>query len=202
MRKPRALRPQCFTLVETLMVLATIGVVLALSLPALSRARAAAALTRIHSTAGSVGAATQMYAADYVDRLPYLGVPGKPWEGVFIEGRRPEVSYLITDPPSYFSQGSLYANLLYEGYLADRVPLLFPAYAEQARADRDFMTPYYMTLGAFAAPAYWIGNDVPSPLSHYRAVALSEAAFPSSKGLILHGLSGVQADEHVLRLSR
>lgn len=182
---------RCFTLIETMVVLCVIVVIVSIMLPSLARARTTAVLTRVHVTAAGLAAATQMYTSDSHGMLPYMGMPGRPWEGVWIEGRRPEVSYLLSTPASYFSQSRLYVNLLHDGYFSDRRGLIYPGVEELAASDRDFITPYQMTTGAFAAPAYWVGEEPPPTLGHFRGVGLHEAVFPSAKGLILHTLSGV-----------
>lgn len=182
---------RCFTLIEALLVVSIVAILLAMLLPSLGRARVTAATTKVHAVAGSLGAATLLYSGDHRGHLPYLGVPGRPWEGAWIDGERPDVSYLLSDPPSYFSQSTLYANLLCDGYFDGRASLLYAAFVDEASGDRHFVTPYLMTLGAFAAPSYWIGETPPETLSVYRAVGFHEAAFPSAKGLILHSGSGV-----------
>lgn len=186
------LRPRpAFTLVEAAVAILIIAVVLALAIPSLARSRSAASLARVHAVCAGLGASTQIYVSDYAGVLPYLGVPGKPWEGAWIGGGRPEVSYLLSDPPTYFSQSRLYANLLTDGYFDGRSMLYFRMMSELAAADRHFITPYQMTFGAFAAPSYWMGEKPPDSLSPFRAVGLHEAEFPSDKGLILHMESGV-----------
>lgn len=182
---------RAITLVETMVSIAVIAVLVALAIPLLARSRATASLARVHTICAGLGASTQMYASDHAGFLPYLGVPGTPWAGAWIGGERPEVSFLLSDPPSYFSQSLLYANALADGYFDGRSALHFRQMSDPAAGDRHFITPYQMTYGAFAAPAYWVGDEAPEMLSLYRAVGLHEAAFPSAKGLILHMESGI-----------
>lgn len=182
---------RAFTLVETLLSIAIIAVLVALAIPSLARSRSAASLARVHAICAGLGASTQMYASNHRGFLPYIGTPGRPWEGVRFDGAAPDVSYLLPDDPPYFSQSMLYANLLTDGLYDGRASLYFRAYAEQAQADAHFVTPYQMTFGAFAAPSYWMGEKPPDSLSSFRAVGLHEAGFPSAKGLILHVESGI-----------
>jgi hypothetical protein len=182
---------RCFTLIETLIVFCVIAMIISIMLPSLLNARATAIFAKIHITSAGIVTATQMYTSDFKGIFPYMGVPGRPWEGVWIDDRRPEVSYLLSNPASYFSQSLLYVNLLHNGYFGDKRVLLFPGVEELAANDLDFITPYQMTTGAFAAPTYWIGEEPPLTLGHFRGVGLHEALFPSAKGLILHTLSGV-----------
>jgi type II secretory pathway pseudopilin PulG len=73
-----------FTLVELLVVIGLIGLLIALLLPALSRAREASARTKCLSNLRQLGGAFQMYADMFKDRIP-LGY----WSG------QKQTNYLI-----------------------------------------------------------------------------------------------------------
>lgn len=178
---------RAFTIVELMVVVVIVALMVALLAPGLSRARASAAITKIHNTARQVAGATLQYCSDSKDALPYAGSPGRPWEGFSMEVQRP--------PSGYFGQMRYYANLLVDRWYADRRSLMGPRQArlretEAGDKPRLFDSSYWLTQGAFAAPSYWVGQSPPPDLSLYRAVRLSEALFPSSKVLILHSLSG------------
>jgi prepilin-type N-terminal cleavage/methylation domain-containing protein/prepilin-type processing-associated H-X9-DG protein len=66
-----------FTLVELLVVIAIIGILAALTLPNLARAKAKATATYCNNNLRHLGVALHLYAHDYEDRLPYnMGKPG------------------------------------------------------------------------------------------------------------------------------
>jgi len=63
-----------FTLIELLVVLAIIALLAALMLPALSRAKEKAKVTRVHAELYGIGLALQMYADDHAGQLPPVRV--------------------------------------------------------------------------------------------------------------------------------
>ncbi|MFA5645192.1 MAG: type II secretion system protein [Candidatus Ratteibacteria bacterium] len=60
-----------FTLIELLIVIAIIGMLAAIILPALSEARERARITTCMNNIRQIGAAFEMYAGDYYERFPY-----------------------------------------------------------------------------------------------------------------------------------
>ena len=68
---------KAFTLLEMLMVIAIIGILAALLLPALSSAKAYAHSTTCKNHLGQMGMALKMYVDEHHARYPYyLGPPG------------------------------------------------------------------------------------------------------------------------------
>lgn len=131
----------------------------------------------------------------FVRNLGMLGALALAWAR--LPRARPSEPLALDDPPtspSYFSQSHYYANLLHPAYFADRASIDQPGdFGERSRAARSFMTPYWMTHTAFARPDYWVGESPPEDLTLYAPVAVSDCAFPASKGLLLHTLSGMWA---------
>jgi len=76
-----------FTLVELLVVIGVISVLVALLLPALSRAREQARATACASNVRQIYQAVLMYAGENSGHLPLMGLPGhhEPWLGVTVQ---------------------------------------------------------------------------------------------------------------------
>lgn len=180
------------TLIEVLVVLAVSIVLIGLALPAISRARGAARLASNTSMLRQIAASVASYGADAQEAFPYMGVVGRPWEDLRIDGEPIQTSFFEGHPP-YFVQSEYYGNLLVlGGYFDSRAGMEWPGdRGEISRRDPHFLTPYWMTACAFAVPAYWVGDLTPLDLSLYRGARISDCTFPSSKGMILHLLSGV-----------
>lgn len=172
-----------FTLIEVLASCAIVAVLIAIVAPALRSSRAAAQTVRLQSTLAQLHVATAAYLSESRETFPYLGFTAEPWRGIHLEG--------TPTTPLYFSQSKYYINLLVPSYFDSRAIADQPGdFGTKSRAADAFMTPYWFTNAAFAAPEYWAGKTPPTSLSLYRAVRLHETTFPSRKVLILHSLSG------------
>lgn len=67
-------RVAAFTLLELLVVIATIGILAALLLPALARAKEKAKVTRVHCELCNISLALDMYSGDYAGKVPPVRV--------------------------------------------------------------------------------------------------------------------------------
>lgn len=172
------------TLTECLMVVVIVAVLIGLAVPGLARSRNTARLAGVHAVCRGMFQAVTEYADDWQGALVYAGTPMLPWQGAHYPGQ--------IDRIEYFSQDQYFQNLLVPGYWQDRRALEYPGgYGDRWRDEKVFASAYWMTGTAFASPRYFEGERPPLDLTLFRRAFLHETAFPSSKGLLIHKLSGL-----------
>ncbi|MBU6412557.1 MAG: type II secretion system GspH family protein [Planctomycetes bacterium] len=176
---------RAFSLIEVLVVIAVIGLLIAIVLPALASSRDQARQIRTLSVLHHLSLATMSYADDYRDKFPFTATPEKPWLGVVLAGLPYSVSY-------FGGQSSTYANLLVPHYFQDRAVIDTPGeYGERSRASESFVSPFLLTYGAFAPNPYWQGETAPDDLLLYQGAPRYSCTFPSNKAMLMHSLSGM-----------
>ncbi len=159
-----------FTLVETLLVIALIGILIGLVLPYLAGARdkaqevGALALIRGH------GQILQTYSADYAGYFPVIGHPDRPTT-IQAGGREIEVQYWHAD----FHWIYALADQYYNGRIGH--PSLFPPGYE------DGGSPFKYTESYLAVPDFW-ATETRTGRQQWRAVPAALTAYPSAKGLL------------------
>ena len=118
MRCPSTNRP-AFTLIELLLVIALIGLLASLLLPALARAKEKARAVKVHAELAGLGLALEMYSDDHDNQLPPVRVNcntdlAEHWcqfpvelarEGYLPQGDRPGLAAHMVDP---FNPGHTY----------------------------------------------------------------------------------------------
>jgi len=178
---------RAFSLIEVLVVIAVVGVLIAIILPALAHSRSQAQQLRTLSVLHQLSLAMMSYTDDHQDHFPFTAMPEKPWLGVVLPGLPYSVSY-------FGGQSATYANLLVPHYFPDRAIIDFPGeYGARSRAAQSFMTPYLLTYGAFAPNVYWQGESAPDDLSLYQSAPRYSCTFPVNKAMLMHSLSGMYA---------
>ena len=127
-----------FTLIELLVVVAIIGILAALLLPSLARAKQSSYRIKCASNLKQLGAAIEMYSGDNEDRLP-----GPVWQGFY---------------DTYFDDGSQNARIRMPFYIATYLGL--PAPTPEVRRLQVAICP--------SAQRAWTSASAGSPLESLR----------------------------------
>ncbi len=183
--RPRMIAAEGFTLVEMMLVCMVIAILAALAVPAFAKSRTAAKDIRTLGTLHQLSISLDQYIDDHKDHFPFTATPAKPWLGVTL----PDLPY----PVSYFGgQSATYANLLVPHYFQDRAAIDTPGdYGARSRASASFISPFFLTYGAFAPNAYWSSEKAPDGLTLYRSSTRSQCLYPSNKAALVHFMSGM-----------
>lgn len=191
--EPPAFR-RAFTLIEVLVTIAVVAVLLAILFPALAGARKSSRVARELALTRQVATATTMYSDDYQAALPFFARAGAPLSPMKIG------DYEFPDYTAYFQQAHFYPSLLYPNYYSNRASIEDPWWTSKGDPSEShpnvWGTTFMLTQTAFAAPSYFGAFETPQNNALYRAVRVSECAFPSTKILILNlNMGAYSADE-------
>lgn len=171
--------------------MAVLAVVLALLLPALGRSRESARELAYSTTAGQLVKSIALYAHDFGDHHPYLGVrleetasEHEPEHTISIRGWRFPLG------ASFFSQRYFWLSVVCpEYYEAWRDPFA-DVHPEPGFVERDgvpdfvLQSTFWMTDSAFADAGYFVNSDDRSDPSVLRATRTAEITTPSKKSLL------------------
>jgi len=170
-----------------LVVLAIFAVLVAILLPALSKAKMQGKSTEVLSAIRQSIFATTQYTNEEKGFLPYLGTPEHPEAGIF-----PDADWGMYGPPTYFrGQSNLWPTALLEHGI-DLTEMEDYFYYPNNGPKR-ISTYIWMTHAAVAKPPYWVGIDPPNNPKLFGGVRNEESVFPSSKGLF--GYVGWQSEQ-------
>lgn len=167
-------RSAAITLVETLVAIGVVGVLLAIALPALFRARGSGATAAAMADQRERGLVVVQYAAANRDGFPFYGIPGT--------NRGPlydPAGELVVD--SYWSQPSCWLPFLeWTGVVEGMFPRV-----------RRFDDPLYfeapvdhLTYGAYAPPSFWKAG-APQREEGHQLQRTASILHPSKKVLLL-----------------
>lgn len=172
---------RAFTLLELLAVIAVVGVLVSLLLPALSRARSTARFTSSLANQRTLIQTLSIYTQDHRDSHPYLLAA--------------ELAHLDRPPAPMGPQGGLSPGshawhwmMAVTRHSPGILPLLYPDRGHfQWQRERDegrrvIPGAFFPTATLFAAPAYF-SDTAPPQWAHLRATRAQEIAFPSAKML-------------------
>jgi prepilin-type N-terminal cleavage/methylation domain-containing protein len=176
-----------FTLLELLVVIAVIAVLLALVVPTLVGARDRGRVARVLATHRQLLGAVSMYCEQNSGYLPYFATPGNPTGPTMLGG-------VNIGTPYFIGQSIHWASLIVPDYFGSRAAIEFDQ-SRDTTQQRDWpeqvvRSHYWMAHGAFAAPRYWEGAAPPADLSLFHGMRLSDAAYPSAKGLLIDHNAG------------
>ncbi len=162
-----------FTLIETIITIAIIGILIALMAPALGGVRTKANdLTHI-ANLRSHGAIMAMYTNDWNDTFPY-----------FID---PKATVTIIRAPGIVLQLDEHFKAFFFWHIALAEQYYGGAWDSNALLPRDYnaelVTPYWYSATFVSSPAFWNERTRTGP-EQWRPVRASQVTFPNAKGVI------------------
>lgn len=184
---PRLL--SAFTLIEVLVSISIVGILIALAIPAIARARASARATVCLSNLRGLGQTVEQYLSQFSQRYPFA-VAGQPWSlsplldpgdgGLVITGNHFDFGfYWHTTVQDIAPWTNHFAAWVCPG--SPRVKGRPWKFSDGRLGDG--LASYSLTSGFFADPKLWSGSS-PADGRLLRAVQASEVLFPSSKSMM------------------
>ncbi len=171
-----------FTLLETLIVIAIVGLLVALLAPSLRSARLAARSSASLSNLRTHAQQITAYTSDFRDWAPYFLDPFAGWSDV----RNPDNGYSATVP--FFGASFTWNIALASGYYhGDNFQWSFQS--PLSKGQPDGQTDYYYSCTFVARPAFW--NDLTRVGPFQRgATRWTEVQFPDRKVLLWDSAGG------------
>jgi prepilin-type N-terminal cleavage/methylation domain-containing protein len=175
-----------FTIVELLVVIGLIAVLVSLVAPLLRPAKESAVRTRSLSTCHQLLVALATYSAESREYFPYFATPGDPAGPMTIGG----VDLHAENDCSYFKgQMTLWPSLIVPDHFDARQAIeteqMRQGLAERGYPAQAVRTLFFLSQTVHAAPEFFVGDETPDDLTHFRGTTVDEVAFPASKGLVL-----------------
>lgn len=160
------------TIVELLIVIAVLGVLLALSLPALRGMRSSARNVAAEATIRQHSTLIGTYVHDFKDSYPWLGLPDQ--NGMLTLLRQTGEPFTI----NYFETCSAWPSAM-TSYYGDSWP--HPSQAYPVR--RNGLALYLYSCALITDPAFW-NERTRQGVSQWRATRATEVSDPSRKALL------------------
>jgi len=187
-RNPRGSHGRAFSLIEMLVVIAVIGILLAIALPSMKEARRSAKESAAAAVQRQLYHGLQLYANAYQGAFPYLAVPGNPEAGVVARG------YSVPDFSYFGGQSVFWLSVVAPEYYEPvdaRVDVGFGKYPPGQNPDYPGGPPemvrsqIQLSQSCFARPSYFAGDIPPETLEDLRGTRWDDLKYPSNKGLIV-----------------
>lgn|GEM_PF-2437746 len=174
--------PRGFTLIETLLVILIVGVIVALSVPALhaarESARSSATLANLRSTSQILG----VYANDWRGSHPAFADPRNPPHRVAYGGGE-----RVFD--RYFDSHTTWNFALADAYLGGRA---YPAFISPVGLNQHHFS---LSCTLFAAPEFW-DLRLRTGENQFRETWTHEVTFPSHKAIVISIYAVLFADKN------
>lgn len=187
-----------FSLLELLVVMAAIGLLLAIILPALGRLGRVTGDVESLATMRQLSISLSLYMDDSNGRFPYFGTPGQPDQPLIIN----DVEVPTVDGALYFRFHSWYWISVVMPYISGRPKIggreVFIDHGYRFGLEEDDLgrvvtSRYHMTYTAFAVPEFWETEDTPADLSLLKGTRLTHVLNPARKGILIDVFAGVFA---------
>ncbi len=179
---------RAFSLVEVLVLIAVIGVLMTVMLPALSRSRATAREGRSLSDLRLAHVVLSLYAHGEREMFPFIGTPGRPDGPFHIHGH----TLRSSGNGGFWGQATLWASVAVPEY-AEQLPRRDATrYWNAARLSGEpasppdwlIATPLLLSFSTMASREFWDNRWEFADIRRFRGTSWVDLAFPSLKGLL------------------
>jgi prepilin-type N-terminal cleavage/methylation domain-containing protein len=179
-RQTRISRASGFTLVETLLVIALMGILISLALPSLGRLRDLSKRSMTLSNLRTHMVAASTYTVDFKDLMPYVTSPVARYSVVRCLSKGIAVRVRYFDAMNRWNVAL--ADGYYDGNLSSKIFVSPLNQFAQARVDAVVLgTDYWYSCSFLASPEYYDEVTRLLPPAQFRAVRISEVIFPQYK---------------------
>lgn len=177
---PASRAQRAFTLIELLLVIALVGILLAMLFPSLKGVRGQSREVKSLSQLQQHTHIMALYANQYTDFMPYFTNPETEWTIVRNPSRDYEIKTL------YFGAHTRWnVALATEFYDGDH---LSPVFQSPDDPSRIFPSAgYWYSCTFLANPRFWNPRFREPSRQQWKAVHLSDVTFPSYKGMLIDG---------------